>query len=540
MTKVDEFVAFYKENSGKTGISSEKMKSKWPEWYQWVLDMTKFLDETYAFRERTFAVISGITEAPKCLICSNHTHMNEKSGDKKAFNLACSPECRAKLPNRGKAGAAAMKKKSQDPEWKKTHAEKVAAGVREKYGVDNVMELQEIRDRQFDAYREKTGYDFPMQNPETLKKSYDALETKYGRGIYRPLQITEFKEAAMENAKITWKKNGWYGNQPMNDPKQREIMISSIIRKYGVDNPYKLYNKQSKAELKVLEYIKSIYDGEVVSGAYGILPSGKEIDIYIPELKLGIEYNGLLYHSDFSEAYAKNKYRNADKISEAASIGIHIISIFEDDWKHKNKIVKDILYRTINRKNNVKIQARKTKVIRLEKPTEQYIKFMDDHHMLGHKNSTSYYALVDSEGNIVSSMSFIKTASNVGKYGHYKQSFELNRYCTIGVIGGFAKLLKAFRKDNPEAFIYSLADLTYVSSVNNVYLRNNFVEHSRLKPDYSYYDGRTPIRKHKFNYRKNKFAKMGINIEGKTEKELAKEAGLYRIYDCGKILYVLP
>lgn len=48
---------------------------------------------------------------------------------------------------------------------------------------------------------------------------------------------------------------------------------------------------KSKGEIEVREYIKSIYSGEIISNDR-IQLGGKELDIYLPELKLAFEYDG--------------------------------------------------------------------------------------------------------------------------------------------------------------------------------------------------------------------------------------------------------
>ena len=62
---------------------------------------------------------------------------------------------------------------------------------------------------------------------------------------------------------------------------------------------------------------------------------GKEIDIYIPSLKLGIEYNGLLWHS---ETYRKDKFYHLNKLEKCEKLGIELIQIFEDEWINHRKI----------------------------------------------------------------------------------------------------------------------------------------------------------------------------------------------------------
>ena len=87
---------------------------------------------------------------------------------------------------------------------------------------------------------------------------------------------------------------------------------------------------RSKAETEIINILKPL---NCEQGNRAIL-EGKEIDVYIPSLKLGIEYNGLWWHS---EAFGKNKYYHLNKLEECKRKGIKLIQIFEDEWiNHKN------------------------------------------------------------------------------------------------------------------------------------------------------------------------------------------------------------
>ena len=87
----------------------------------------------------------------------------------------------------------------------------------------------------------------------------------------------------------------------------------------------------SNAEQALYKYIRSIYPGEINRNVKSVLKdeSGKyyEIDIYIPELKIGIEYNGLYWHSELQKP--KEYHFNKSKIAD--SLGIRLINIYEDE-----------------------------------------------------------------------------------------------------------------------------------------------------------------------------------------------------------------
>ena len=99
------------------------------------------------------------------------------------------------------------------------------------------------------------------------------------------------------------------------------------------------------------------YFSEILTGNRVIL-DGKEIDIYIPEIKLGIEFNGLYWHSE--EGGKDSKY-HLNKTELCESNGIKLIHIFEDEWLYKKNIVKSRLKNILGLTEN-KIYARKCEI----------------------------------------------------------------------------------------------------------------------------------------------------------------------------------
>lgn len=98
----------------------------------------------------------------------------------------------------------------------------------------------------------------------------------------------------------------------------------------------------SKGEKELYNFISEFYNCEENDRK---LLQGKEIDIYIPKIKVGIEFNGLYWHSD-----ERVKLPHHDKHNLAAKNGVHLISIYENDWEKRKELVKDKI------KNNLKIR----------------------------------------------------------------------------------------------------------------------------------------------------------------------------------------
>jgi len=92
----------------------------------------------------------------------------------------------------------------------------------------------------------------------------------------------------------------------------------------------------SKSENDIIKYIKKIYKGKVIQGNRTIL-NWKEIDIYIPEKNLAIEYNWIYYHS-YNPKYSSKIYKNyhLDKTIWCEKNNIELLHINEDEWEDKS------------------------------------------------------------------------------------------------------------------------------------------------------------------------------------------------------------
>lgn len=89
--------------------------------------------------------------------------------------------------------------------------------------------------------------------------------------------------------------------------------------------------KWSRGEKELLDWII-----EVIGDGISVVPNDrtvlgrKEIDIYIPYLKIGFEYNGNYWHKDKGDPDGPS----VRKENLAASKGVRLLTIWEDDWMY--------------------------------------------------------------------------------------------------------------------------------------------------------------------------------------------------------------
>lgn len=113
----------------------------------------------------------------------------------------------------------------------------------------------------------------------------------------------------------------------------------------------------SGKEKQVIDYIKSIYDGPVLENNRQVLASRREIDAYLPELKLGFEFDGTYWHADprfyketdtVANKLARDIWqRDLEKDLMCEEAGIKLIRIKEFDWLEDVDAQKTIIKNSI-------------------------------------------------------------------------------------------------------------------------------------------------------------------------------------------------
>lgn len=281
-------------------------------------------------------------------------------------------------------------------------------------------------------------------------------------------------------------------------------------------------NGSSREENEVAEFISSL--GLEVKRSVPVL-DGKHIDIFIPNLNIGIEYNGLYWHSE--KGFTKASL--LDKLLCAEKKGIRLIHIFSDEWNTKKDIVKSRL-RNILGVHESSVFARKCSIVNLA--FKQASVFLEETHIQGSGGSTSINLGLELEGSIIAVMTFGKP-----RFEKIENTYELVRFSSKGrVIGGFSKLLKSFVKNYNPGRIISYADRRW--SVGEVYIRNGFSQSSISLPGYFWSKGSK--RLNRLHFQKHKLKDLlPIFSEEKSETENCIANGFFKVYDCGQLKFEL-
>lgn len=279
-------------------------------------------------------------------------------------------------------------------------------------------------------------------------------------------------------------------------------------------------NTSSKAETEIAQIIR--YLGVHCVTRIRTLIKPLELDIVIPSLKIAIEYNGLIWHS---EEYGKDKWYHHDKSKLCADKGYRLIHIWEDDWNRNKELQIEFLRHQLGKSRYVPIYARECVLTDVNKAEVK--QFLDSYHIQG-STVFSESVCLTYEGELVSVTCFTRR----------DDKYELVRHCTSKpVIGSLGKAVKNFRKVcNTE--IYTFLDKSRFAG--DSYEKAGFVKSGEIPPDYMYFKG--TCRYHKFNFRRKQIARLHPEVysEELSESEMMDKAGYTRIWDCGKVRYVMP
>jgi len=347
--------------------------------------------------------------------------------------------------------------------------------------------------------RELTTEEFIRKAREVHGDKYDYSSTEY-KGTYN-------------NVNIICRKHGMFA-QRANDH----------LNGHGCP---KCGNIQPIWENEINDYIVKELGIDTVMHDRKAIGNGMEIDIYVPSLHIGIECDGLKWHS---EEY-KDKNYHLEKTNECLKNGIRLIHIFEDEWENQKDLVKDMISISLG-KCNERIYARNCTVMEIDGITKK--EFIRENHIQRDVPSKINIGLFHN-GELVAAMTFGGKRINLGFKKSDDCEYELLRLCTkrgLSVVGGSSKMFKYFiDRYNPRQ-VLSFCDKRW--SVGNVYYKLGFELDHESQPNYFYVVDKQ--RKNRFNYRKDMLVSQGFD-KGKTEHEIMLERKIYRIYDCGQYVF---
>lgn len=402
----------------------------------------------------------------------------------------------------------------------------------ERYGVDNALKSEVIKEKVKQSNIKKYNVDTVLRLDSVRKIGLDKQRTLLYKRLKnnKYIEILDSLEEFLNNEtkEFHWKCKRC-GLEFTSKPTKNRKVESSIYARCPKCFP--LLNFQSFSEQFIYNHIHETFPNlEIKSADRTILGTGKEVDIYIPEKKLAIEYDGLYWHSFHNVG---NKNYHLDKTEAAEKNCIQLIHIFEDEFIEHEDIVLSRIDHIIGSKDNI-IYARKCVIKEIDFKTSE--EFLNNTHIQGNVNSSYRYGLYYND-ELVSVMTFGHLRKSLGSKNIDENTYELLRFsCKLNttVVGGASKLFKYFIKTvNPDVII-SYCDRRW--SIGNLYKNLGFTLDHITQPNYWYIINNH--REHRFGWRKdvlkNKLEMFDPNL---TEYENMMMNGYDCIYDCGNYVF---
>lgn len=512
-------------------ILQNKFKSeKWisENFSTFYIDIHQSTPLNISWKEKLYLHLHSMNLPPTCYCGCKLQFMNLTKG----YRKYCSKSCLSNDPKIIEKRKSTSLKKwgTENPMQSGKVKDIYKKSILAKFGVDNVSKSDDIKKLKFFNNIEKYGVGYNSQRPEVRDRLKNLMLNKTAElnNIQKEnlvayiknkilsfnLEFIDIKDTSIYQLKCQLGHEFEIHKNNLNDRTTNKNTICTIC------NPI---NNQSDAQEQLRLFIRENYSGEIIKNDRKTI--GLELDIYLPELKLAFEYNGIFWHS---ELY-KGKNYHLSKTNLCLDNDIQLIHIWEDDWILKNQIIKSRIKNLLGK--STKLYARQCQIKKLNFLDSK--KFLEDNHIQGSCMSKVNIGLYHNN-KLVSIMTFGNLRKSLGQKSK-KNHYELLRFCNqlnMTVIGGASRLFTYFIKNYEPESVISYADRCW--SNGNLYRRLGFKKVSITQPNYYYVVGQ--VRKNRFNYRKDKLVKMGYD-KNKSESLIMEELGYHKIYDSGNLKY---
>ena len=420
----------------------------------------------------------------------------------------------------------------------------------DRYGYENPFSDKEIQKKLKQTYTEKFGVDNPSKNKEIIKKISDAVLLRYADskeeilvkrrttslktlGVNSNKHLHISKEAIRLMKDVEWLKDQHFVQKKSCQQIADELGISAtpiltFLSNNGIDV---LRHSVSKVEREIREFVSTLTDDEISFNDRTILYP-KEIDIFFPKQKLGIEVDGVFWHS---EEKGKDSNYHLNKTKQCEDKEIQLLHIYDTEWTDliKQEIIKSKLRHRFNK--STRIFARHCIIKDID--NKQAEEFLSSNHLQGYVSARYKIGLFYNN-------ELISVATlGVSRYNKSYQ-LELLRYCNKlnhTVVGGLSKILKYITNKNNIDSIISYADRRWTANLNhNLYESSGFTFLHEASPNYKYFKindvnltllSRNQFQKHLLN------SKLQTFDHTLTEYENMSINGYFRIWDCGNLVY---
>ena len=311
-----------------------------------------------------------------CVVCGKPTVWNRTD-----YRKTCSIQCASKNPAR---------------------QEKIKQTNLKKYGVENVYQIDRVKQHSIDAIKQqKRNYKCLYCGKDCGIKKFCSsnCRIKYAKNGGSYNNRKQAKQTCIEQFDGKMNGGAWPTRRAKIEQFEKEhncTSVKKVCTMYGeawriLDLPRIMINKQNSAISniylpKIKEFaqkygltarstaedilrqdISTIYKGTIISNTRKIIKP-LELDLYLPDLKIAVEYNGTYWHS---KNVGKDKEYHLNKSILCREKGIRLIHIYEfEPYQEQIQLLKDLI---LGKDNYPKDDFNKNNLIeKIPKPTIIY------------------------------------------------------------------------------------------------------------------------------------------------------------------------
>ena len=483
------------------------------EFISWVYEKTKNLSEDTSFSARVWAAVYD--DGP---ICSNGKIRQLNSIENGWRFCAKGKSCLCANESRSKKAKSIWNGKSSGEvhDIVKTRQRTLI----DRYGVDNPGKLLKAKEAHAAFYADETKVaEAVAAGKATMMRTY---------GVENAFQLPHLDRKKIAQRHLTAEATNILNDAGLFEEFVEGKSVATVteelginattfynyLRQYGIPN-----NFGSSFEKEIAAFLEQ--SGIRFKPRDRTIIKPLELDFWVSDFNLGIEFNGLYFHSSnvVSDSFHRMKWE------AARAAGIRILMINEDEYVERPDVIRKKILNLCG-KSDRGPGGRSLTISRVS--ISVAAAFCEKHHIQG-----SPGAVVDAFGAFVSDkLVGVVTLSRQRGTGH----LDLSRFCSDGKVypGMFSKIMKTVSGQVSENII-TFADLRY--SDGGLYVKNGFQLVGEIPPDYKYvYRNKTY---HKSLFTKKRIEqKFGIDMANKTERIAMEELGYSRIYDCGKLKFI--
>lgn len=406
------------------------------------------------------------------------------------------------------------------------------------WGVPYVQQNAEVRARTRQVFESEYGGACPAQNAQVKQKTRKTNVEKYG--VVAPFLKPDVMDAGRERLRAQsyesqvasqsefeplFSRDTYIQGSPLSEYDFKCVkcgdQFKSLVK---AQVPLRCYVCHPKRETWGEVAIKQWLQSQTVAFEQWDREQIKplELDFWIPDHKLAIEFNGIWHHRH--DKIQDRKYHQ-HKWAWCEEKGIRLIQIWEHELHAKPEIIWDRLHHVLGGHTH-RVGARACEIVKITH--DQARTFINAHHLQGYSPTPHVWGLIKDQ-EIQAVASFLKN-----RYSS-KAEYELARYCVKAgaqVPGGLSRLINHAQRELGFKSLLSYSNLNW--GKGDGYLKTGFVFDHISVPNYWYFKNINDVQS-RLKFQKHKIQGLA---PGHTEQQIARNMGYNRFYDAGSAVWI--